>query len=169
MAFHIYGSEITHGDKAYPYMISRILPPQLRGVMFAALCGAVMSTFNSGLNSASTIFTIDLYNKYINPNASQHRQVTVGRIATAVIVIIACLWAPVISGFEGVFLGFYLTGHCRGFPRRIDSKKSPTRRRKRSYVNRIASLWFVPLRQIYLVYTGPRKLHSQFESCHCSV
>ena len=52
------------------------------GVMFAALCGAVMSSFNSGLNSASTIFTIDLYKQYVDKDASQHRQVTVGRIAT---------------------------------------------------------------------------------------
>jgi len=91
MALQLFGSEITKlggnvGDKAYPYMISRILPPQLRGVMFAALCGAVMSTFNSGLNSASTIFTIDIYSKYINKTASPHRQVTIGRIATTAIV-----------------------------------------------------------------------------------
>lgn len=103
MAFHLYGDIITDGDRAYPYMISRILPPQLRGIMFAALCGAVMSTFNSGLNSASTIFTIDLYAKYINPGMTPRAEVRVGRIATAVIVVIACLWAPVISNFEGVF------------------------------------------------------------------
>ena len=109
MAFQLYGDEIialggsNPGDKAYPYMISRILPPQLRGVMFAALCGAVMSTFNSGLNSASTIFTIDIYKKLINPNSSPHNQVTVGRIATAAIVVVSCLWAPVVASFEGVF------------------------------------------------------------------
>ncbi len=108
MAFQLYGREIAAlggnvGDKAYPYMISRILPPELRGIMFAALCGAVMSTFNSGLNSASTIFTIDIYKKFIKPDASQHKQVAVGRMATAVIVVVSCLWAPVISSFEGVF------------------------------------------------------------------
>ncbi len=108
MAFQLYGTEISQlggnvADKAYPYMISRILPPQLRGVMFAALCGAVMSTFNSGLNSASTIFTIDIYQKYLDKNVSERRQVTVGRITTAVIVVISCLWAPMIMGFEGVF------------------------------------------------------------------
>ena len=108
MAFQLFGAEIEKlggnvADKSYPFMISRILPPSLRGVMFAALCGAVMSTFNSGINSASTIFTIDIYRKYINPDASQRRQVTIGRIATAIIVIIACLWAPVVSRAEGVF------------------------------------------------------------------
>ncbi|MHC4221391.1 MAG: solute:sodium symporter family transporter [Planctomycetota bacterium] len=131
MAFQLYGSEVSHGDKAYPYMISQILPPQLRGIMFAALCGAVMSTFNSGLNSASTIFTIDLYSKYINKTASQHKQVTIGRIATAVIVVIACLWAPVISSFEGVFRyiqeiwGFITPGIVAAFLVGMAVKKTP--------------------------------------------
>jgi len=71
--------------------------------MLAALAGAVMSSFNSGINSAATIFTLDIYKKFVNRNADTHREVTVGRYATAVIVVIACLWAPVISSFEGVF------------------------------------------------------------------
>jgi len=62
-----------------------------------------MSSFNSGINSAATIFTLDIYKKFVNRNADTHREVTVGRYATAVIVVIACLWAPVISSFEGVF------------------------------------------------------------------
>jgi len=103
MAYQLYGDVIANGDKAYPYMISQILPPYLRGVMFAALCGAVMSSFNSGINSASTIFTVDIYKKFLNPKATSERQVFVGRAATGVIVLIACLWAPVVSGFEGVF------------------------------------------------------------------
>jgi SSS family solute:Na+ symporter len=103
MAFQLYGDAIANGDKAYPYMISQILPPYLRGVMFAALCGAVMSSFNSGINSASTIFTIDIYKKYFKKTATPLEEVKVGRIATGAIVLIACLWAPVISGFEGVF------------------------------------------------------------------
>jgi SSS family solute:Na+ symporter len=68
------------------------------------LCGAVISTFNSGLNSSSTIFTMDIYRKYIAPNAPPHREVVVGRIATGVVVVVACLWAPIILTFEhGVF------------------------------------------------------------------
>ncbi|RKY24303.1 MAG: solute:sodium symporter family transporter [Planctomycetota bacterium] len=136
MALQLFGSEIAQlggniGDKAYPYMISRILPPQLRGVMFAALCGAVMSTFNSGLNSASTIFTIDIYRKYINPAASQHKQVTIGRIATAVIVVVACLWAPVVGQFKGVFTyiqeiwGFISPGIVAAFIIGLVIKKTP--------------------------------------------
>ena len=110
MAFHLYGPGGTgavaahQGDTAYAYMFKQLLPPWLWGAMLAALCGAVMSSFNSGLNSASTIFTVDLYKKHINPQASERKVVAVGRWATAVIVVLACLWAPVIIWFpEGVF------------------------------------------------------------------
>ena len=107
MAFHLYGTgpnpAVTNGDQAYSYLIAHLLPPYLRGAMFAALCGAVISSFNSGLNSASTILTVDLYEKYINPQASGKRILTVGRIATACVLVVACLWAPIITKFEGVF------------------------------------------------------------------
>ncbi|MBN1912750.1 MAG: solute:sodium symporter family transporter [Pirellulales bacterium] len=136
MAFQLYNDEIlalggNAGDKAYPYMISQILPPHFRGIMFAALCGAVMSTFNSGLNSASTIFTIDIYRKYVNRNASDHHQVTIGRIATTVIVVVSCLWAPVIASFEGVFAyiqefwGFITPGIVAAFLVGLLCKKTP--------------------------------------------
>jgi SSS family solute:Na+ symporter len=79
------------------------MPAFLRGVMLAALAGAVMSTFNSGINSASTIFTVDIYSKYINKQATARRQVRVGRIATGVIALFACVIAPLPGKFEGVF------------------------------------------------------------------
>jgi len=97
------GDASKAGEIAYPYLITQIMPPFLRGVMLAALAGAVMSTFNSGINSASTIFTIDIYRKYIRPKADARRQVLVGRIATGVIAIFACLIAPLPGRFEGVF------------------------------------------------------------------
>ena len=136
MAFQLYGDEIlalggNAGDKAYPYMIKQLLPPSLRGVMFAALLGAVMSTFNSGLNSASTIFTVDIYGKYINKSASPHRQVAVGRVATAVIVVVACLWAPVVGSFQGVFTyiqeiwGFISPGIVAAFIVGLVVKRAP--------------------------------------------
>jgi solute:Na+ symporter, SSS family len=136
IAFQLFGNEISTGDKAYPYLISQILPPYLRGIMFAALCGAVMSTFNSGLNSASTIFTIDIYQKYINRNSSQKRLVLIGRIATAFFVILACIWAPIISNFEGVFMyiqefwGFIAPGIVAAFLVGLVVKTAPARAAK---------------------------------------
>jgi solute:Na+ symporter, SSS family len=131
MAYQLYGDAISTGDKAYPYMITQILPVHLRGIMFAALTGAVMSTFNSGLNSASTIFTIDIYKRFINKAASQSRQVFIGRVATAIIVIIACVWAPVISNFQGVFMylqeiwGFISPGIVAAFLFGLIVRKAP--------------------------------------------
>ncbi|MCA9429544.1 MAG: solute:sodium symporter family transporter [Candidatus Omnitrophica bacterium] len=104
IAFQLYQNEIPNGDMAYPYLIRHLLPPYLRGIMFAALCGAVMSSFNSGINSASTIFTVDLYRKYSKRGEVDTRQeVFIGRCSTAVIMVVACLWAPIVSQFEGVF------------------------------------------------------------------
>ena len=136
MAFQLYGDEINAlggntADKAYPYMISLVLPPSLRGAMFAALLGAVMSTFNSGINSASTIFTIDIYGKYIEKEATAKRQVLIGRIATAVIVVVACLWAPVVGRSAGVFKyiqeiwGFITPGIVAAFLVGLGVKKAP--------------------------------------------
>jgi len=138
MAFHLYGPGGTgavaadEGDTAYSYMFKELLPPYLWGIMLAALCGAVMSSFNSGLNSASTIFTVDLYEKYINPGASEKKVVAVGRWATAVIVVVACLWAPIIYLFpEGVFhyiqefWGFVTPGIVASFLVGMVVKKTP--------------------------------------------
>ena len=156
MAFHLYGPHgsgvVTDGDSAYPYMIREILPPYLRGAMFAALCGAVMSSFNSGLNSASTIFTVDLYQKYVNPRASQKRIVSVGRWATAAVVVVACLWAPVISTFKGVFSyiqeiwGFITPGIVAAFLVGMLVKRAPAVAAKTAMVAGVAlyALFRVP-------------------------
>jgi len=138
MAFHLYGPGGTgavaadKGDTAYSYMFKELLPPYLWGIMLAALCGAVMSSFNSGLNSASTIFTVDLYKKYINAEASEKKVVAVGRWSTAAIVVIACLWAPIIYLFpEGVFhyiqefWGFVTPGIVASFLVGMIVKKAP--------------------------------------------
>ena len=136
IAYQMFGPEISTPDKAYPYLISQILPPQLRGIMFAALCGAVMSTFNSGLNSASTIFTIDIYKKFIKPDASQKQQVFVGRIVTAAFVLLACIWAPIISNFQGVFMyiqefwGFIAPGIVAAFLMGLILKTAPAKAAK---------------------------------------
>ncbi|PIE24156.1 MAG: solute:sodium symporter family transporter [Planctomycetota bacterium] len=112
IAFQLYGDAVLAkaggdvakaGELAYPHLIATIMPPVLRGVMLAALAGAVMSSFNSGINSAATIYTIDIYKRYLRPNAETGQQMRMGRIATAVIAIAACLIAPLPGSFEGVF------------------------------------------------------------------
>ncbi|MEW6741479.1 MAG: solute:sodium symporter family transporter [Planctomycetota bacterium] len=105
MALQLYGNELTNTDQAYPMLIRRLVPPGLRGLMFAAIAGAVISSLASMLNSASTIFTMDLYKRHIHPKASQGRLVLTGRAMTLLFVVIACLIAPNLAHerFKGVF------------------------------------------------------------------
>jgi SSS family solute:Na+ symporter len=105
MAFQLYGDQIGKGDQAYPVLIREILPSGLRGIMFAALFGAVLSSLDSMLNSASTIFTMDLYKRHFKPGASSHHLVKIGRMMTGLFVLIACIIAPNLDDpkFGGVF------------------------------------------------------------------
>ncbi len=104
IAYQLYASEIPSGDQAYPFLIKKLLPIGFRGLMFAALFGAIMSSLDSMLNSASTIFTIDIYKKHLNKKAESKRLVKIGRISTAILAIMACILGPLpeILG-EGVF------------------------------------------------------------------
>ena len=92
-------------DAALPLMVRNLVPSGIRGFIFAALAGAIVSSLASMLNSASTIFTMDLYKRHLRKNAPQANLVLVGRIATLVFVIAGCLLAPKLDDpkFDGVF------------------------------------------------------------------
>ncbi|MDF9800519.1 SSS family solute:Na+ symporter [Catalinimonas alkaloidigena] len=89
-------------DRAYPSLLS-LLPNGMKGVAFAALTAAIVSSLASMANSTSTIFTMDIYRNYINKNASEHSLVRMGRIVVVVSFIIACLVAPALQGLGQVF------------------------------------------------------------------
>jgi SSS family solute:Na+ symporter len=131
VAHQFFGINMPAADQAYPFMIKQLLPIGLRGIMFSALFGAVMSSLDSMLNSASTIFTIDLYKRHWKKDASSHKLVTVGRIMTGVFVIVGCLWAPVVAGFGSVFKyiqmiwGFISPGIVAAFVFGILVRKAP--------------------------------------------
>ena len=103
MAFQLYSDQITTGDQAYAILVQNLLPEGFRGIMFAALFGAVMSSLDSMLNSTATIFTMDIYAQHINKTSSTKQQLKIGRIATALFVVLGCLIAPMPGKFEGVF------------------------------------------------------------------
>ena len=104
MAAHLYPDAIAQPDQAYPVMMREILPIGLTGIMFAALFGAVMSSLDSMLNSAATIFTIDIYQKHLRKEeASSKHLVRVGRITTGVLVVVGCIWAPVVASAGSIF------------------------------------------------------------------
>ena len=89
-------------DKAYPWLL-QFLPSGLKGLAFAALAAAIVSSLASMLNSTSTIFTMDLYKQYIKPNASDKQTVNMGRISAAVALLIASVMAPLLGGIDQAF------------------------------------------------------------------
>jgi SSS family solute:Na+ symporter len=90
---------------AFPLMVAHVLPAGVRGIVVAGLLAALMSSLSGVFNASSTLFTVDLYEKF-RPGATQHELVRMGRIATGVMVLIGFLWIPVIKGSQGLY--FYL-------------------------------------------------------------
>ena len=103
MAAELFAEQVANPDQAYPVMMRELLPAGLTGLMFAALFGAVMSSLDSMLNSAATIFSVDLYKRHLRPEASSRRLMTVGRVTTAALVLVGCLWAPLVARAGSVF------------------------------------------------------------------
>lgn len=96
------GKTFIDNDRSYPTMLS-FVPMGLKGITFAALIGAIVSSLSSMMNSTATIFTMDLYKNIFNKNASEKNLVTTGRIVGIVAVVIACLITPVLKGFNQMF------------------------------------------------------------------
>lgn len=89
---------IKVSDEAYPWFIKNFMPTGIKGLSFVALAAAVISSLASMLNSTSTIFTIDIYRKYINPEASDRKLVVMGRTAAILALIIALISAAPLLG-----------------------------------------------------------------------
>jgi len=87
---------------AFPMLVQYLLPPGIRGIVVAGLLSALMSSLAGVFNACSTLFTIDLYQKW-NPQATEHQMVRVGRIATVALVGIALAWIPVVKGARGLY------------------------------------------------------------------
>ncbi len=100
---HLQGS-INVADDAYPWLIRNFTPTGIKGLSFAALTAAIISSLASMFNSTSTLFTMDIYKKYINKNATDKVLVNVGRIvAVAALVIAAVAVKPLLGGLDQAF------------------------------------------------------------------
>ena len=114
IAFHLYGPGLGTIDEAYPRLIEDVLPASLTGVFLAVLLGAVFSSFNSLLNSAATLFTLDIYAPARGGEVSDAHLVRVAKIASVVIALFSFGVAPLLYFAEEglwqivrIFTGFY--------------------------------------------------------------
>jgi len=114
IAFHLYGPGLMTIDLAYPQLIKDVLPSYLSGFFLAVLLGAVFSSFNSLLNSAATLFCLDVYMPMKKGQVSDRELVGVAKIASIVIAIFSFIVSPLLQyAPEGlwqiirIFTGFY--------------------------------------------------------------
>ena len=95
---------IERSDDAYPWLIRNFTPTGIKGLSFAALAAAIISSLASMFNSTSTLFTMDIYKKYLNKNASDKQLVSVGRIVALVSLVIAAIAVkPLLGGLDQAF------------------------------------------------------------------
>ncbi|MBT3384445.1 MAG: sodium/solute symporter [Prolixibacteraceae bacterium] len=92
---------LSSNDAAFSTMVKELLPIGFKGVVIGGILAALMSSLASLFNSSAMLFTIDFYQKY-KPNKSEKHYVTVGRIATVVIVMLGIAWIPVMKGLGKV-------------------------------------------------------------------
>ncbi|NWK55616.1 hypothetical protein HW115_08330 [Verrucomicrobiaceae bacterium N1E253] len=97
----------VNGDQVFPSLVKTLLPAGLRGLIVATLLAALMSSLASLFNSSASLFTVDIYEK-LRPGKSQGHYVSVGRMATAAVVILGLLWIPVMKMVSGGGLYQYL-------------------------------------------------------------
>jgi solute:Na+ symporter, SSS family len=105
IGFYYFGDSLyDNQDFIYPALIKKVLPVSLVGFFAAVVMGAVLSTFNSVLNSAATIFSIDVYKRLIHKDAGEKRLVMIGRTTSSLLAIFAILSAPLVaSAPEGLY------------------------------------------------------------------
>jgi len=87
-------------DQVFPTMVKTLLPIGIRGLVAGGLLAALMSSLAAVFNGCSTLFTMDIYKK-LRPNTSEKNLIHVGRLATAVVVVLGILWIPILRGFSG--------------------------------------------------------------------
>ena len=95
---------IERSDDAYPFLIRNFTPTIVKGLSFAALAAAVISSLASMFNSTSTIFTMDIYKRFFNKNASEKKLVNVGRMTSVAALLLALIAVyPIMGGADQAF------------------------------------------------------------------
>lgn len=103
IAYHIFQGNLESVDSAYPMLVKKVLPNAWVGFFAAVLFGAILSSFNSVLNSSVTLFGIDVYKQHINTNADEKTVVKYGKTFGVILAIAAMFIAPLIANAGSLF------------------------------------------------------------------
>ncbi len=117
IAFYIFGDTLIDADEAYPKLVNKVLPVGLLGFFAAVLFGAILSSFNSALNSSVTLFGLDIYKAFINPDATDRQVVRKGKIFGIVLALLSMFIAPLIANApDGLFGYLQEVNGCYSIP-----------------------------------------------------
>lgn len=103
IAYHIFQGNLESADSAYPMLVKKVLPNAWVGFFAAVLFGAILSSFNSVLNSSVTLFGIDVYKQHINMEADEKTVVKYGKTFGVVLAITSMFIAPLLLGQDSLF------------------------------------------------------------------
>jgi SSS family solute:Na+ symporter len=95
------GFDFDTNDKAYGSLVTNLLPVGVKGIVVVGFVAALMTSLAAHFNSSATLFTIDFYKNY-RPQASEHKLVLVGRLATITVVALGLIWIPIMRGLGSV-------------------------------------------------------------------
>ena len=97
--FELQGDQVSMMDEAYPQLVSQVVPAPLMGFFAAVMLGAILSSFNSVLNSVDTMFTMDIYKEFIDKDASEEKLVKVGKNVGIIFAVLTTIVGPLIYFF----------------------------------------------------------------------
>lgn len=103
IAAFVLKADISKADEAYPWLLNNFVGTGLKGLSFAALIAAVVSSLSSMVNSASTIFTMDLYKPLLNPKSSEKQLVMIGRVVSVIVLLVSTIIAPSLKSLNQAF------------------------------------------------------------------
>ena len=103
IAFHLYAAQISEPVQAYGTLVRNVLPVQLAGFFAAVMFGAILSSFNSGLNSTATLFSLGIYRDMLRPAASEREVISSGKWFGWIIAIASMLVAPSLAEYDSIF------------------------------------------------------------------
>ncbi len=104
VALHLYSDEVTHPDRAYGILVSHVLPDWLTGFFAAVVAGAILSSFNSVLNSTATLFSLGVYKHLVrHDEVDDQRVINNGKLVGTVLAILSMCAAPLLAGQTSIF------------------------------------------------------------------